>query len=104
MTDAKIINVTVVKGTDAKFIASEQAVNFKEGGGKQTYTNLFVSGIETFAKLDAGTGATARIAAGDFKVNGVNFVTANNLTINYVSNQTGAGNGATMPSWANKIQ
>ncbi len=103
MTDAKISNITIVKGTDAKFTAGEQAVNFKEGGGKQTYTNLFVSGIDTFAKLDSGTGATARIAAGDFKVNGVNFVTANNLTTDYVSNQTGAGNGATMPTWATKI-
>lgn len=104
MTDAKLSNITIVKGDDAKFTAAEKAINFKEGGGKQTYTNLFVSGIETFAKLDSGTGATARIAAGDLKVNSVNFVTANNLTINYVSNQTGAGSGATMPSWATKIQ
>jgi predicted secreted protein len=103
ITDAKLVNVTIVKGTDAKFTASEQAVNFKEGGGKQTYTNLFVSGIETFAKLDSGTGATARIDAGEFKVNGKNFVKTNNLTTDYVSNETGAGNGATMPTWATKI-
>ena len=76
MTDAKISNISIVKGTAAKFTASEKAINFKEGGGKQTYTNLFVDGIPTFAKLDSNTGATARIAAGEFKVNGLNFVTA----------------------------
>lgn len=101
MTDAKLVNVSIVKGTDAKFTASERAINFKEGGGKQTYTNLFVDGISTFAKLDAGTGATARIVAGDFKVNGMNFVTATNTTATYVTNQTGAGAGAALPAWAN---
>lgn len=102
MTDAKITNVSIVKGADAKFTASEKAINFKEGGGKETYTNLYVEAatIPTFAKLDAGTGATARIAAGDFKVNGLNFVTANNKTATYVTTQTGAGSGATLPTWA----
>jgi len=104
LTNAKLINVSIVKGTDAKFTASEQAINFKEGGGKHTYTNLFVSGITTFAKLDTGTGATARISAGDFKVNGKNFVSTSNLTTDYISTETGAGNGATIPSWASKIQ
>lgn len=102
MTDAKISNISIVKGTAAKFTASERAINFKEGGGKETYTNLYVHSDmpSVFAKLDAGTGATARIAAGDFKVNGVNFVTANNTIAAYVTNQTGAGSGATLPSWA----
>jgi hypothetical protein len=100
MTDAKITNISIVKGTATKFTASEKAINFKEGGGKQTYTNLFVEGIDVFAKLDVKTGATARIAAGEFKVNGVNFVTANNTTSTYVTNQTGAGAGATSPTWA----
>lgn len=100
MTNAKINNVSIIKGADVKFTAAEKAINFKEGGGIQTYTNLFVNGITTFAKLDAGTGATARIAAGDFKVNGINFVTANNTTATYFTTQTGAGNGATLPTWA----
>ncbi|WP_308991653.1 hypothetical protein QLS71_007490 [Mariniflexile litorale] len=100
MTDAKLSNVSIVKGSDAKFGATEQAINFKDGGGKQLYTNLFVSGIETFAKVDAGTAAAARIAAGDFKVNGKNFVSASNLTTDYVSAETGAGSGATLPTWA----
>ena len=102
MTDAKISNVSIVKGSEAKFTASEKAINFKEGGGKQTYTNLFVANDmpATFAKLDSGTGATARIAASDFKVNGINFVTANNTVATYVTTQTGAGNGANLPTWA----
>ena len=104
LTNATLKNVSIVKGTDAKFTASEQAVNFKEGGGKQTYTNLFVDGIATFAKLDAGTGATARIAAGDFKVNGITFDKAKNNTSDYVKTETGAGNGATLPAWATKIK
>lgn len=100
MTDAKLSNISIVKGTATKFTASEKAINFKEGGGKQTYTNLFVDGIDVFAKLDANSGATARIAAGEFKVNGLNFVTANNLTSFYVTTQTGAGAGANLPTWA----
>jgi hypothetical protein len=102
MTDAKISNVSIVKGSEAKFTASEKAINFKEGGGKQTYTNLFVANDmpAAFAKLDSGTGATARIAAGDFKVNGINFVTANNTVATYVTTQTGAGSGANLPTWA----
>lgn len=102
MTDAKISNISIVKGADAKFTASEKAINFKEGGGKETYTNLYVHTDmpSAFAKLDAGPGATARIAAGDFKINGLNFVTAKNTIGAYVTTQTGAGSGATLPSWA----
>lgn len=102
MTNAKINNISIVKGADAKFTASEKAINFKEGGGIQTYTNLYVHSDmpSTFAKLDSGTGATARITAGEFKINGINFVTATNTVATYVTNQTGAGNGATLPTWA----
>lgn len=97
MTNGKITNVSIV---DGGFGSSEKAINFKEGGGMQTYTNLFVDGITTLAKLDTGVAATARIDAGDFKVNGINFATANNNTTDYVTNQTGAGAGADLPSWA----
>ena len=102
MTNAKISNISIVKGADAKFTASEKAINFKEGGGIQTYTNLYVeaANIPTFAKFDAGTGATVRIAAGEFKINGMNFVTTTNTTATYVATETGAGAGATLPSWA----
>lgn len=105
MTDAKISNISIVKGSNSKFTASEKAINFKEGGGKQTYTNLYVhTDMPTdFAKLDKGTGATARITAGDFKINGINFVTANNTVATYVSTQTGAGDKGNLPTWASWI-
>ncbi|KQB37920.1 hypothetical protein RCH33_2263 [Flavobacterium daejeonense] len=92
MTNAKINNISIYKGADAKFTASEKAINFKEGGGIQTYTNLYVHSDmpADFAKINAGTGIAARITAGDFKVNGINFVTANNTIGAYVTNQTGA--------------
>lgn len=98
ITNATIKNVSIVKGDG--FDAVEQAVNFKEGGGKQAYTNLFVEGITTLAKLDSGQGATARIAAGDFKINGKSFDTAKNTVAEYVSTEKGAGNGAALPTWA----
>ncbi len=104
VTDAKINNISIVKGADAKFTASEKAINFKEGGGKQTYTNLFVASNmpTTFAKFNtADQPALDIIAAGNFKINGINFATANNTVSTYVSTQTGAGNGATLPTWAN---
>lgn len=102
MTNATLSNISIVKGTDAKFTASEKAINFKEGGGIQTYTNLYVhTDMPTaFAKINSGTGIEARIAAGEFKVNGINFVPTSNTVSAYVTTQTGAGNGATLPTWA----
>lgn len=103
ITNAKINNVSIVKGTDAKFTASERAINFKEGGGIQTYTNLYVASDmpSTFAKFGAtDQPALDVINAGNFKVNGIDFATANNTVATYVSTQTGAGSSATLPSWA----
>jgi len=102
LTDATLVNFSIVKGDG--FGASEQAINFKEGGGKQEYTNLFVDGIETACKLDSGTGATARIAAGDFKVINYEFTATspvlNGATFSGVTTATGAGSGADLPTWA----
>ena len=105
VTDAKINNISIVKGADAKFTASEKVINFKEGGGKQTYTNLYAeaSTMPTFIKIKTNPDdapAFAIIAAGNFMVNGNPFVYANNLTTDYVTTQTGAGAGADLPSWA----
>ncbi|NIJ43935.1 putative secreted protein [Wenyingzhuangia heitensis] len=102
LTDAKISNVSIIKGEG--FGASEQAINLKEGTGKQAYTNLFAEGTASFAKISSDSNTTARIAAGDVKVNGSAFVSANNTIADYVSTETGAGNGATVPTWATKIQ
>ncbi|MFC5681818.1 hypothetical protein ACYE2N_08465 [Flavobacterium sp. MAHUQ-51] len=103
LTDAKITNISIVKGSDAKFTASEKAVNFKEGGGKQTYTNLYVHTDmpSAFAKFNtADQPALNIITAGNFKLNSISFATANNTVSAYITNQTGAGNGATLPTWA----
>ncbi len=103
VTNAKLNNISIVKGADAKFTASEKAINFKEGGGVQTYTNLYVgSAMPTaIAKYkDTDLPALAVITAGNFKINGKAFDTADNLTASYVSTQTGAGSGATLPTWA----
>lgn len=102
LTDAKLVNFSIVKG--AEFGASEQAINFKEGGGKQEYTNLFVDGIETACKLDSGTGATTRIEEGDFKVINYEFTATSPILngANFSGSTTaiGAGSGATLPTWA----
>ncbi|MGJ8658825.1 hypothetical protein [Cellulophaga fucicola] len=103
ITNAKINNISIVKGSDAKFTASEQAINFKEGGGKQAYTNLFVDGIATACKLDSGSGATARIEAGEFTVTDYQFTATdaelNGATFSGATTATGAGNGAAEPTW-----
>lgn len=109
MTNAKISNVSIVKGADSKFTASEQAINFKEGGGKQAYTNVYIdNSITTAFKIDPGTGATARIAAGDFKITDYYFTGTVNQAGVFVSTSNsatlGAGNGATLPTWATKIK
>lgn len=108
MTDATINNVSIVKGgTD--FTASEQAINFKEGGGKQAYTNLFVDGIATACKISGDdTAAAARVSAGDFTITDYQFTEVgadlNVATFSGATTATGAGNGAAKPSWASDIQ
>lgn len=105
LTDVKLVNFSIVKGDG--FGASEQAIFFKEGGGKQEYTNLFVEGIETACKLDSGTGATTRINAGDFKVINYEFTTIspdlNGAIFSGTTTATGAGSRADLPTWAEWI-
>ncbi|MFW0739086.1 MULTISPECIES: hypothetical protein [unclassified Flavobacterium] len=107
MTNAKIINISIVKG-DAAFLADEKAINYKEGGGKQAYTNLFVAtGMPAdLAKLSTDAGATANIAAGNFTITNYTFgASITNLVGPKLSGTTtgavGAGAGADLPSWAN---
>lgn len=107
MTNAKITNISIIKG-DAPFLADEKAINYKEGGGKQAYTNLFVAdGMPTdLAKLSADAGATANIAAGNFTITNYTFgASVTNLVGPKLSGTTtgavGAGAGADLPTWAN---
>jgi hypothetical protein len=44
MTDAKITNISIVKEQQLNLHSEKQLT--LEGGGKQTYTNLFVEGID----------------------------------------------------------
>ncbi|MBF4486595.1 MULTISPECIES: hypothetical protein [unclassified Flavobacterium] len=106
MTNGKITNISIIKG-DAAFLADEKAINYKEGGGKQTYTNLYVAdGMpKDLAKLSTDAGAVANIAAGNFTITNYTFgasVTAFDgpKLSGTTTGATGAGAGAELPSWA----
>ncbi|GAA6765460.1 hypothetical protein AAFH68_13950 [Flavobacterium sp. CGRL1] len=107
MTNAKITNISIIKG-DAAFTADEKAINYKEGGGKQTYTNLYVAdGMpKDLVKLSADAGVTANLAAGNFTI--TNYTFGASVTVfdgpklsGTTTGATGAGAGADLPTWAN---
>ncbi|MBB4801266.1 putative secreted protein [Flavobacterium nitrogenifigens] len=107
MTNAKITNISIVKG-GAAFTADEKAINYKEGGGKQTYTNLYVAnGMPAdLVKLSTDAGVTANLAAGNFTITNYTFgASITNLAGPKLSGTTtgalGAGAGADLPTWAN---
>lgn len=107
MTNAKINNISIVKG-GATFLADEKAINYKEGGGKQTYTNVYVAdGMPAaLAKLSADAGVTANLAAGNFTITNYTFgASVTDFTGPKLAGTTtgnlGAGNGAELPTWAN---
>lgn len=106
MTDAKLVNFSIVKG-DAKFLADENSINYKEGGGKQAYTNLFVGDDmpTKLCKLATDAGAVANMAAGNFKI--MNYTFGAQVTVldgpvlsGTTTGATGAGSGASLPTWA----
>ncbi len=106
MTAGKIVNISIVKGDD-KFKADEKAINYKEGGGKQTYTNLFVAADMPAAlcKLSTDAGVVANLAAGNFIITnytfGAQITTLDGPKLSGTTTAaTGAGAGASLPSWA----
>lgn len=106
MTNGKLINVSVVKG-GAAFEASEKTINYKEGGGKQAYTNLYVGDQmpSALCKLATDAGAVANMAAGNFTITNYTFgPQITNVDGPILSGTTtgavGAGNGASLPTWA----
>lgn len=106
MTSGKLVNVSIVKG-GAAFLADEKAINYKEGGGKQAYTNLFVADDmpSALCKLSTDAGAVANMAAGFFTVTnytfGAQITTLTGPTLSgTATGQNGAGAGASLPSWA----
>ncbi|MFD1601181.1 hypothetical protein ACFSJW_22545 [Flavobacterium artemisiae] len=107
MTNAKITNISIIKG-GAAFLADEKAINYKEGGGKQAYTNLYVADDMPAAltKISTDAGAVANIAAGNFTITNYTFgAQINDTTGAKLSGTTtgnvGAGAGAELPTWAN---
>lgn len=107
MTNAKINNISIVKG-GASFLADEKAINYKEGGGKQTYTNVYVAnGMPAdLVKLSTDAGVTANLAAGNFTITNYTFgASITNLAgpklAGTTTGATGAGAGADLPTWAN---
>ena len=106
MTNAKLVNFSIVKG-GATFEASEKTINYKEGGGKQAYTNLYVADDmpTTLCKLATDAGAVANRTAGNFTIANYTFgAQITNLEGPVFSGTTtaatGAGAGAALPSWA----
>lgn len=106
MTDAKITNISIAKG-NANFAAEEKSINYKEGGGKQAYTNLFVANDMpiNLCKLATDAGAVANMTAGNFKITNYTFgsqVTVLNGPVlsGTATGAVGAGAGAALPSWA----
>jgi len=107
MTNAKIVNISIVKG-GATFLADEKTINYKEGGGKQAYTNLYVADDmpTTLCKLATDAGAVANMNAGLFTITNYTFgAQITNLDGPKLSGTTtgatGAGAGAELPTWAN---
>ncbi|WP_264553247.1 hypothetical protein [Flavobacterium sp. N2038] len=107
MTNAKVTNISIIKG-GATFLADEKAINYKEGGGKQAYTNLYVAdGMPAaLTKLSTDAGAVANIAAGNFTITnytfGASVTSFDGAKLSGTSTgNLGAGNGAELPTWAN---
>lgn len=109
MTNATLKNISIVKGTLPN---SEHALYIKEGGGKWAATNIYVDGGFTKGIKISSTDvpANASVTAGTITFNPIQFAntavgfvnseyTGTNTTYITIGNNTGAGNGATAPSW-----
>ncbi|WP_438710889.1 hypothetical protein ACSTS3_19845 [Aquimarina muelleri] len=107
VTTTTLSNITVVGPV------GEGALFFKEGGGNFTITNFYTSGVNLGVKIK-GTDAeaSARIESNSFSISPMQFdnpaagfiqtdYTGANQAFITVGNNTGAGNGASTPDWAN---
>ena len=107
VTTTTLSNITVVGPV------TEGALFFKEGGGNFTITNFYTSGIDLGVKVkDTDAEAAVRIENDDLSINPMQFAspaggfaqtdyTGANTDFITVGNNTGAGNGADAPDWAN---
>ncbi|QSB27738.1 hypothetical protein [Flavobacterium sp. CLA17] len=108
VTTAKLVNFSIVKG-GATFLADEKTINFKDGGGKQAYTNFYVADDMPTALIkisSTDTAAAKNITDGFFTITNYSFgaqitnVDGPKLS-GTVGTATGAGSGAALPTWAN---
>jgi hypothetical protein len=104
VTTTTVKNVSIVLGGLG---ASEGAIYFKEGGGNITYQNIYVDGLSLGVKVKStDVEANARITANKLVVNPIQFVnkpaafTLGVASVITEGNNTGAGNGAALPTWA----
>ncbi|MDY8134970.1 hypothetical protein [Aquimarina sp. 2201CG5-10] len=107
VTTTTLSNITVVGPV------TEGALFFKEGGGNFTITNFYTSGVNLGVKVkDTDVQAAARIEADALSINPMQFdatatpfsqtdYTGTNQSFITVGDNTGAGNGAAEPTWAN---
>lgn len=111
LTNATLKNISIVKGT---LVNSEHALFVKEGGGKWNCQNIYVGG--DFAKgikiSSTDAPANASVTAGNVTFNPIQFDVTNpgsfvnseyagsNMTYLTIVNNTGAGNGAGVPTWS----
>lgn len=106
VTTTTLSNITVVGPV------TEGALFFKEGGGNFTISNFFTSGVDLGVKVtDTDTEAGVRIENDNLVINPMQFADPANgfVQTDYaganqdfitVGDNTGAGNGANQPTWA----
>ncbi|MCT4664502.1 MAG: hypothetical protein N4A45_04620 [Flavobacteriales bacterium] len=105
MTNATLENISIVKGNGD---ASEGGIYLKEGAGKWSAKNIYIKGYELGIKSKSSdANAIARIEGGDINLNPIQFdgvakKQSYTGTATYFTegNNSGAGNGADLPSWA----
>ncbi len=110
--DATLVTTTTLSNITVVGPVTEGALFFKEGGGNITVTNFFTSGVDLGVKIkDTDTEAGVRIEADALSINPMQFA---NPTVGFaqtdyaganqdfiiVGDNTGAGNGADQPTWA----
>ncbi|MBB4119434.1 hypothetical protein GGR32_001732 [Mesonia hippocampi] len=106
LTNATLKNISIVGG------GSEGGLYIKEGGGKWNASNIYVDGFEVGVHLKGAEDdpqSNQQVANGDITFNNIQFVGVDTKT-DYIGDlpenflqegtNTGAGNGAELPDWA----
>ena len=111
--DATPVTTTTLSNISVVGPVGEGALYFKEGGGNFTITNFYTSGVDLGVKVkDSDTEAGVRLEADALSINPMQFdspadgfvqtdYAGANQDFITVGDNTGAGNGAAKPDWAN---